>query len=156
MRVGLALGVLLCAGPAFALSCIRPDVATTYERAAEAREIYVVVQGRLTFDQARVLENDLTGAARPDIEIPARLVGTSLSKDGFKTSFQRDISVILQCFGPWCGGAESGADYLAFLQRTDKGYALALDPCGSFAFPNPSEAWHTLHSQSLLLHNCQV
>ncbi|WP_338549303.1 hypothetical protein [Roseovarius phycicola] len=140
MRVVLAVLAMFVAGPALALSCIRPDVANTYKRAAEAEEIYVVIHGTLTFDQTLAPDNDLTNQNRPDTLIPARLNGTSLSRDGFVSTFRRNISLVLQCFGPWCGGAVSGAEYLAFLQKTDAGYRMIIDPCGSLVFPEPTQA----------------
>ncbi len=139
MRVFLFLFLVLAAGPVLALSCIRPDVANTYERAVETEEIYVVVHGTLTFDQTRVPDNDLSNQNRPDTLIPARLKGVSLSRDGFVTPFDRIISVFLQCFGPWCGGATSGAEYLSFLERTETGYVMTIDPCGSWIFPEPTK-----------------
>ena len=60
LALGLALG-----GPALALSCLPPDVAETYRRAAEAEEAYIVVQGRLEFDPARLPSTDMIPQQKP-------------------------------------------------------------------------------------------
>ena len=50
----LAAVFMLMAGPALALSCMAPDVAETYLRADAAEEAYVVVDGRIIFDESRL------------------------------------------------------------------------------------------------------
>ncbi|WP_317056770.1 hypothetical protein [Roseovarius rhodophyticola] len=139
MRVLMFGLAMFIAGPALALSCVRPDVANTYKNAAEAEEIYVVVHGTLTFDQNRMPEYDLSDQNRPDTLIPARLEGVSLSREGFVAPFKRNISLLRQCIGPWCGGVASGVDYLVFLQKAGVDYVMVAGPCGSFAFPEPSQ-----------------
>ncbi len=139
MKVFLtSMALVLAAGPALALSCLRPDVARTYNQASEAEQAYVVVTGALRFDAARLPENDGTSQDRRVVTIPARLEGTSLSRAGFTTPFARDISLEVSCFGPWCGGAQSGVEYLVFLEKRGRDYVMVADPCGSWAFPEPS------------------
>ena len=140
MRALLALGFCLLAGPVLALSCVRPDVATTYKGAAEADETYVVVLGILEFNETLLPDFDGNNNNRPDRIIPARIKGKSLSRAGFETSFDRNVSLVLQCLGPWCGGAETGVEYLAFLERTQPGYIMRMDPCGFWSFSEPSRS----------------
>ena len=137
--LGLAALLLAC-GPALALSCLRPDVARTYTRAAEAEKSYVVVLGEVRFDEALLPETDGTQHDRRNVTIPARLEGVSLSKAGFTTPFARNITLEVACFGPWCGGAQSGAQYLAFLEKRGGRYVMIADPCGSWAFAKPTKA----------------
>ena len=124
------------ASPALALSCVRPDVAATYLRAAEAEETYIVVHGTLQFNQ-RKLPKAKGNESPPTTRIPARMTGKALTKSGFDHEFERNITLEVQCFGPWCGGAGSGETYLAFLQRTGSGYVMVADPCASLSFQNP-------------------
>lgn len=139
MRFALTLVLSVLAAPALALSCLPPDVARTYKQAEEAEAAYVVVLGRLTFDESRLPEVDMARQqdTPPETLIPARIAGKSLSRAGFGTAFDREITLNARCFGPWCAGARSGTEYLAFLERTERGYVLSLDPCGGFGFAEP-------------------
>jgi len=138
-NLALMLAVMLGAGPALALSCLPPDVARTYKQATEAQETYVVVLGRLSFDETKLPKADMERQQEtpPETLIPARIEGTSLSQAGFETPFNTNITLNARCFGPWCAGASSGTRYLAFLERTPEGYVLSIDPCGGFGFAEP-------------------
>ncbi|KNX40569.1 hypothetical protein ROTO_29110 [Roseovarius tolerans] len=140
--IRVALFTLLCAltGPALALTCLPPDVARTYQQAAEAEEAYIVVHARLEFDADALPRTDWQdqAASPPHTLIPARMTGHALTKTGFDLRFDRAITLDAQCFGPWCAGAIPGTSYLAFLQRTQDGYLLALDPCGGMGFADPT------------------
>jgi len=137
----LALALAALATPALALSCRPPDVARTYHSAAEAEAAYVVVHGTLDFDERRLPKADMSDQASipPSTRIPAQITGQALTLSGFDHAFDRQITLDLRCFGPWCAGAVSGIPYLAFLQRTDAGYVLELDPCGGFGFSEPTD-----------------
>ena len=132
----------LTAGPALALSCLASDVVRTYQQAAEADETYIVVYGALSFDEDKLPIVDYSNQmdTPPDTLIPARINGKSLTLGGFNADFDRPITLNAKCFGPWCAMPSSGTPYLAFLERTDEGYLLALDPCGGNGFYQPSEA----------------
>ena len=142
MRLMLTLLAFVGLGavPALALTCLPPDVVRAYRHAAEAEEAYVVVYGRLAFDEKRLPQVDWNKQHKtpPDTLIPARISGHALSLEGFKTRFSRRVTLNAQCFGPWCANVKSGADYLAFLEQTRNGYVLTLDPCGGMGFPEPS------------------
>lgn len=136
------LAVIWCvATPAVALTCLPPDVVRAYHYAAEAEGAYIVVHGRLVFDEKRLpqVDWDRQQDTPPDTLIPARLTGHALSLEGFKTRFSRRITINAQCFGPWCAGAVSGAESLTLLERTESGYVLRLDPCGGMGFAEPSQ-----------------
>lgn len=128
-------------GPALALSCLPPDVVQSYIRAAGASEPYIVVHGQLRFDAARLPSTDMvTQRKPPHTLIPARLTGQALTHSGFDQPFDRNISLDVQCFGPWCAAAVPGIEYLGFLERRDEGYVLTVDPCGGMAHPEPTPA----------------
>lgn len=140
--IRVALFTLLCTltAPALALTCLPPDVARTYQQAAEADGAYIVVHARLEFDADALPRTDWQdqAASPPHTMIPARMTGQALTKTGFDLPFDRAITLDAQCFGPWCAGASPGKSYLAFLQRTQDGYLLALDPCGGMGFADPT------------------
>ena len=141
----LALSVLaaLIATPALSLSCAPHEVTDTYQRLNAAEAQYVVVHGRLSFDegQAPVGDGENPQSTPPDTFIPARITGKSLSKNGFSRIFDAPLTLNLQCIGPWCANASSGQDVLAFLERKpDRLYALALNACGGDGFLNPTAA----------------
>lgn len=123
---------------AAALSCLRPSVERSYAQVAAAQETYVVAEGRLTFD-ARKLPRDSSGSVKPPelTRISARLVGKSLSSNGFSVPFDQPVMLEVACFGPWCGRAETGGQVLAFLKRSKGAYTLQINPCGGRAFANP-------------------
>ncbi|WP_254892423.1 hypothetical protein [Roseovarius sp. A-2] len=134
--------MMICAltGPAFALSCLPPEVTRTYQQATEAEAAYIAVHARLEFDPDALPRTDWQdqAATPPHTLIPARMTGQALTKTGFNLPFDRRITLDAQCLGPWCAGASPGASYLAFLKRTETGYLLALDPCGGMGFVDPT------------------
>lgn len=139
--IALTIAFTLFAGPTLALSCLPPNVATSFNEAAASEKQYIVVRGKLVFDESKLPETDLQNQAQtpPHVDIKAQLTGKSLSRAGFNADFDRTITLRAQCFGPWCGRAVSGADYLSFLEKTDDGYLLAVTPCGGYDFIDPTE-----------------
>ena len=138
MRFLAFLVVVMLPMQAAALSCERPSVERTYAEVAAAKETYVIAQGRLTFDQ-RKLPRGGDGTVRPAklTQIKARLLGKSMSSDGFNVPFDQSVTLEVACFSAWCGGAKSGGQVLAFLKRENGNYALSLTPCGGHVFANP-------------------
>lgn len=124
--------------PALALSCLRPDVARDYQAADASSDEYIVVLGEMRFDTGLLPATDLlANGDRPDVEIPATFAGKSLSKDGFARDFEQEITLRVQCFGPWCGGATPEIPVLAFLKREVAGYVLERGPCFALSHDNP-------------------
>lgn len=136
-RFLMGLVLVSLASPAATLSCMRPDVARSYTEAAAAEGRYMVVHGTLRFDEAR-LPAAVLNESPPSTKIPAHLSGKALSNGQFNYPFDRKITLDVLCFGPWCGGAENGLDYLVFVQVTAEGYTLTVNPCGGQAFANPT------------------
>lgn len=138
MRPALAaLACLLWVDAALALSCMRPDVARSYQAAAEARESYVVVLGRLEFDTARLPRSGENGAPAHS-HIPARVTGKGLTLAGFETPFRTGITLDAQCLGPWCAAPPSGRKAMMFLRKGPGGYLLEEGPCGGHIFAEPT------------------
>ncbi|MEM6938512.1 MAG: hypothetical protein AAF943_13870 [Pseudomonadota bacterium] len=137
----LCFAFMLCSStPAFALSCLAPEVARSYDRFAADPADYVIVRGRIS------LEGKLPRALSPsqsfpDVTlVPARLVGKSLTQEGFRLPFDKELTLEVSCLGPWCGSLADGEDVLAFVRRSEGAYYLAVPPCGGSAFGAPKAA----------------
>ncbi|MEP1519226.1 hypothetical protein [Ascidiaceihabitans sp.] len=136
MRFIAFLICLVAPLPAMALSCARPSVERSYGQAAKADESYVVVKGRLTFDESKLPKaNTQTQTAPKRTVIKARFQGHALSGADFSTSFNAALNYEVRCLVVWCGGGQSGEEIIAFVQKTPSGYTLEMGPCGGWAFP---------------------
>lgn len=115
-----------------------PDVARDYQRAADSEDVYVVVEGRLTFDPSGLPTTafDDPLPPQPMTDIPARLTGRSMSEAGFVRPFEQDVTLRVSCFAVWCAEPRPGA-VLAFLKREAGGYVVSVDPCGTMTYPDP-------------------
>lgn len=129
--LGLTLGL---SSPALALSCLRPDMVRSWqERVGEA----VVLLGTFAFDTSAFERSGIMGLQMPsDIDVPARFRGRTFPGD---TAVTLDVVLRSVCYANWCGALASG-EVLVFAEMTDTGLRVPLDPCGSAAFPDPSEA----------------
>lgn len=134
----IAALLISSAAPALALSCLRPDVTRAFAQAQEAEENYIAVSGALVFD-AGTLPKAAGNDSPPVTRIPARMTGRALTKTGFDFDFDRDVTLEVLCFGPWCGGAGSDVSYLAFLRQEEAGYVVSADPCASLMFQEPPQ-----------------
>lgn len=132
------ISLIAFTNPALALSCTRPDVKRAFSQALEAEEMYSVVIGTLTFDLSK-LPMAVGNDSPPQTLIPARIEGKALTGTGFDHEFTEDITLDVLCFGPWCGGAGSGVEYLTFLRKDAQGYVMVADPCNSLNFQEPTE-----------------
>lgn len=139
MRSLLALALAALPLPALALSCLPHSLEASYQEAAQAEETYVVVHGRLTFDAEDLPEVDLQNQQNTPAmtRIDARLEGMSMRHSGFDLPFEQNVTIALECYGPWCAQAQTGQDVLAFLRKEAEGYVLATNPCGGMLFHAP-------------------
>jgi hypothetical protein len=130
----------LTATQSLALSCLRPDPVETFQRLAAAEERYFVLYGTLDFDERLLPEPDLTNQDPSPEPIPGHFTGKGLSRQGFTTDYIANVTLQIQCFGPWCGGAASGVPAVWFVPFSDPPATLQADPCGSMTFYEPSDA----------------
>jgi hypothetical protein len=140
----LVAGVALClalAQPAWALSCMAPDMSRDYARAAQSDETYIVVKGDLHFDETALPDraDERQSRQRDSIDIPGWLAGRSLTADGFTKPFERDVILRVSCLGPWCGGTEKGP-HLAFLKQEDRQWVMEIGPCLGMTYFDPTKA----------------
>lgn len=141
MRLLAIVAALTLPLPALALSCIAADVETSFARYDAADETYVVVHGRLTFEQSALPKGMLPDKKPPKMtQVPAHLRGSSLAKGGFVLPFDQDVTLEVACLGPWCGAAGNGRSVLAFVRKDADGFAVELSPCGGALFEEPKPA----------------
>ncbi len=139
MRALAFILALTAAGPAAALSCMQADPQADFRRAAADDRSWIVVDGEMRFDEDLLPKTDLGAQAPRDaVEIPARIAGQGLSKEGFTIPFDRDITLRATCAGPWCASPASDTRYLAFLLKEGDGYVALASPCpGTTCTPIP-------------------
>ena len=132
---------------ASALTCAPPDSLRTFATAQAAPEGYVVLLGRLDFDEGRmpapVIGGDGQAGGAPvgsPAPVPARLAGTALGPDGFTLPAPDAVTLRPICLGPWCGTIPTGETWLLFAERTAEGYEVETGPCGGWAFMDPDAA----------------
>ena len=139
MRWAAAILAACLAQPAWSLSCVAPDIARDFTRAAESGDIYIVVKGDLFFNETALPGGFDRGAMqqREGVEIPAWLKGRSLTPDGFTKTFERDVILRVSCIGPWCGSAARG-EHLAFLRQERQNWVIDLSPCPGMIYAQPT------------------
>ncbi|WP_371169411.1 hypothetical protein [Aliiroseovarius sp. 2305UL8-7] len=140
MRVLVLFLSLVIPQTALALSCMPYNAIAAFKDAATADEDYVVVVGELSFDKRKLPKVDWSDqmAVQPDNILPGKIRGKSLTRKGFTNDFTRDITINVQCAGPWCASLTEGR-YLTYLKRVNGTYTLAVNPCGGFAFADPDK-----------------
>ena len=129
--------LMLLAGQAQALSCMRPDVAWTFEQADEAEELYSIMRGSLSFDESLMPQGYDESAGTPD-KIPAEFSGHFLTQNGFDKPVETPITLAPTCAGPWCGSAAQSDDVIVFVEYVADGFELEVGACPFFMFYNPT------------------
>jgi len=139
-RALFALLIALTPVSAAALSCMPHSVEAAFSQAQADDASFVVVQGTLTFNTRKLPKVDFNNqAATPEMtRIKARLKGKSLGLSGFKTPYNKPVTLAVACFGPWCASAERETSVLAFVELAPQGGVIATNPCGGYLFHNPT------------------
>lgn len=140
----LLLAACLAATEATALTCVPPDALQSFRMADEAPESYVVLHGRLSFDQAQMPDGSEIppGAAETRLApVPAQFEGFALSLSGFTRPVRAPVLLQPLCLGQFCGSIGPGEDWLLFAQASGNGqYTVTVDPCGQWAFDRAPQA----------------
>lgn len=123
---------------ALALSCMPYGVQDAFVEAQSAKEQFVVVHGTLEFNAKQLPPRDMSNQQPEDTVLNARLRGRSLSLTGFTNSYEKPVTVVLSCAGPWCAQAEAGADVLAFVALGPDSNIITDGPCGGYLFARPT------------------
>jgi hypothetical protein len=127
---------------ATALSCTPHSAEAAFLQAQADEARFVVVRGQLDFDAGKLPKVDYNdqGATPAMTRIKARITGQSLSRAGFSTPFDRQVTLAVACFGPWCAQPSSGGEVLAFIELHSDGDVIATNPCGGYLFGAPTPA----------------
>ncbi|MEM7752171.1 MAG: hypothetical protein AAF230_02090 [Pseudomonadota bacterium] len=128
MRCLMICLALLTAGPVNALSCLRPDAVTLFERARDATDDFYIVKGRITLLEAP--NTPPRGSSEPALT-RARVQGHALNTAGFSAPFQRDVILKATCVGPWCGSLDGLIhELLMAVEVSGETLTLNIGPCG--------------------------
>lgn len=141
IRALLISALALVPVSAQALSCMPHSVQAAYLQADAAEERFVIVRGLLDFDRRALPKVDWDNQqdTPPVTEIPATLHGKSLSGGAFHLPFEKDVTLLVECIGPWCASVPEGAEVLAFVELRDgMPDRIATNPCGGYLFPTPT------------------
>lgn len=135
----LALCLAIVPSLGHALSCLPWGVTDAYLQADAADAAYIIVEGDLTFDERLLPQVDMDnqGDTPPLTVIPARIKGHAWGR-GTDVPFEADVTLNVECYGPWCAGAPLGR-VLAFLRKDADGYSINTNPCGWHVFGEPSD-----------------
>jgi len=75
-------------------------------------------------------------AATPELtRVDAFFSGQQLGRNGFLRPLQQEVTLHVSCYGPWCAGALSDRDYVAFAELREGQLVIETNPCGGFLFP---------------------
>ncbi len=136
-----AAAIVLAAQPVFALSCMAPDVADSYQTAANSPDSYVVVHGYLSH-HIKTVDHSTGDVNNPrEVSFQAQLSGNFLTAEGFNEAYALPVTVNLRCMVAWCGSLPKAGRVLAFVHQTSLGHQiLDIGPCGGELFADPTAA----------------
>lgn len=137
MRLLLPFALCLLTSHAHALSCMRPDVATTFNQMNEVPEDVYVLRGTLAFDESLLPQGVINEERNPE-PIQGFFRGRGLSLDGFTSRFESPVVVQSICYGPWCGSVGAGEELITFAKVMGDDIVIEVDPCGSTVFYEPT------------------
>lgn len=139
-----AVGALILAESAFALSCLSPDLAKIMEEAKASETVYSILVGTLETPPAAQMplepfDPEDQFKPKPPVTIPAKFSGYALTSDintdALLTEFPVDIET--SCAGPWCSRAPSSESRnIVFVEmRQNQTPLLKISPCPKWVFP---------------------
>lgn len=139
--LAVTFGALCLSESAMALSCMRPDLAQTMEKAKQSEKLYYILVGNLTSDVPIKQEKpdyENQHVQKPPQITRVRFTGYSLAQsrawDVPLSGFPMDVET--RCFGPWCSGVPTSGDTQIFFVEANTGGApiLRVSPCPEMVF----------------------
>ena len=139
-RLSLALAAALAAGQAAALSCPAPEIARDHGNAVRSGKTFLVVDGWLWFDDARLPDPENPGETGmpPFTDIAATLSGRKLTGGTTSEPYSQRIELRVLCVGPWCAQPMNGQRVLAYLEDLGDRHRLLIGPCPAMAHTDPA------------------
>ena len=127
----------LVAGPAAALSCLPANPLVAWHVLADEGTPFTVIHGTLDFDPGALPRPVEDGSLRQQVTpVTTRLSGFALTADGFTRPYAGEVTLAVQCNGPWCGSAVPGEPVLAFVTTADR--TIPVDPCNTALMRHPA------------------
>lgn len=130
--IALTLALITAAGPAAALSCLRPDAVRMLEYARDSADIYHVFKGRLTALGPYAIptsENGKDNSADTQVQIK----GSGLGAQGFSVPVDISATLRLSCLSVWCANPPADEELLMIVKSADDALILEVGPCGGTA-----------------------
>ncbi len=133
----LAFLILSLPGPALALSCIVPNLTSTYKELRDVPEAYVIVYGKFAGIPVRLSQ---TG----DVEILRyQFSGNAMTRNGIGPAFDHPVVVTRSKprpeFADPGGSIGTNIPVLTFLQKSDEKYLANVSVCSFRQFYNPTK-----------------
>ena len=154
----LALAMILCAGPAMALSCMRPDAVRMFEYARDSEDIFYVIKGRIDpvsdYDVPTVDSDAQPKMNDAVANTPVRIKGVGLGRKGFSVPVDVAATVQLSCLSVWCSGPPPDGELLMIVKKETNALTFQIGPCGGTAIPWSKDAEDRL-LQCHLSNNCE-
>jgi hypothetical protein len=135
----LAALLALVGTQASALSCLRPDPLRDFREAQAAPEPYHVLYGTMAFDPSQAPQGFYEEAEPAPPPVSARFEGMALTRNGFTSPVQAEVTLQPTCAGPYCGTFGQGT-VLLFAEVTADGYVVRVGPCGGGAYDTADQA----------------
>jgi len=135
---GLAASTLtIGTNPALALSCVQPNLASSFDRWAASGTHYVIGRGVLTPAEKlpakrgnSIDEQHIASLKAVSYTFKGVFIGKTKS-----SSVSTRVTVEPACFAVWCGGyPEGGEEAIYAFEKTAGGYRFSPTPCGGDAF----------------------
>lgn len=126
---------LFGAQQAAALSCMRPNLARSFNFYEQSDDKFVIAVGKLT--PTDKIPDYKQGVSR---EVAAEFKGGFLGRWGVKDQPPQTVMIKTSCLASWCGAIpERSVDVLAFIKKTPAGLVLETGPCHGEYTENPSK-----------------
>jgi hypothetical protein len=136
MRVMLvSLIFLVLASQVSALSCLRPNVAKTFNQLQQVEDVYRIGVGKIRLTAA--VHKFEGGKPRTT---KAEFRGKFLGLNGLVAEQRLAITIQTHCLAHWCGGIpqDSTIEHLVFLRQSPTGEVLDMGACPDGILSTPT------------------
>lgn len=132
---GLVVCFALIGQHASALSCMKPNLAQSFNHYADAEETFVIAKGTIRYTEP--VPKYKQGKPR---SVRAELSGGLLGLSGFGEDQSVPITVKTDCIHVWCGAMpRPNQEIITFLEKTPAGYVMTNGACPGVFQPDPSD-----------------
>jgi hypothetical protein len=138
--------------PAFALSCMAPNIFRSAQFLHEQDEEFILFKGSVTLKEA------FKGPGYDDNPKPKKTTGQAEGVNLLTgTPFKESVTIQQRCYGPWCGSSSSKAFHnrLIYLHKKGDDYSIDLNPCGGVIFSEVSTEEEANLIQCIKEQNCE-